>query len=222
MSNQSWVGAKSIRDRSLSLKKRSLLLFFSLLKLNYHMNYKIAVSGAARISHCCKMIEETSKEVGREIARQKCVLVTGATTGVPYFAALGCQEEGGFSVGFSPAISEAAHLKTYKLPVDSFDVMIYTGADYTGRNVIMTKAADAVIIICGRMGTLHEFVTAFEIKKLIGVLEGTGGTADKIRQIAIGPHRGVKKIIYEKDPQKLVKKIIAQIKKEKKLNSKLN
>jgi uncharacterized protein (TIGR00725 family) len=181
------------------------------------MTYKIAVSGAARVKHCCKNIKQISKEVGREVARQKCVLVTGGTTGVPYFAALGCKEKKGFSVGFSPATSEAAHLKTYKLPVDPFDVMIYTGADYTGRNLIMTKAADAVIIVCGRMGTLHEFVTAFEIKKPIGVLEGTGGTADKIRQIVKGPSRVTKMVIYEREPKKLVKKIIKLIKKEKKV-----
>ena len=181
------------------------------------MQYKIAVSGAARISHCCRDIEKLSKEVGREIARQKCVLITGATTGVPYFAALGCAEADGFNVGFSPATSEAAHLKTYKLPLDPFNVMIYTGADYVGRNVIMTKSVDGVIIICGRMGTLHEFATAFEIQKPIGVLERTGGTADKIRVIATGPYRGVKKIIFEKDPKKLVEKLIALIKKEKKV-----
>ncbi len=185
------------------------------------MKYKIAVSGAAQINHCCKEIIEISKEVGREIARQNCVLITGATTGVPYFAALGCQEVGGFSVGFSPAASEAAHLKTYKLPVDAFNVMIYTGADYVGRNVIMTKSADGVIIICGRIGTLHEFATAFEIQKPIGVLEGSGGTADKIKQIATGPYRGVKKIIYEKDPKRLVERLIREIKKEKQLNSKI-
>jgi len=182
--------------------------------------FEIVVSGAAQISHCCKDIEEVSKEVGREIARQNCNLVTGATTGVPYLVALGCKEAGGFSIGFSPATSEEAHLKTYRLPLEPFDVMIYTGADYAGRNVIMTKSADGVIIICGRMGTLHEFATAFEIQKPTGVLEGTGGTADKIRKIATGPYRGVKKIIYEKNPKKLVKKLIEQIKKEKKKNSK--
>lgn len=181
--------------------------------------FEIVVSGAATISHCCPKIKEISKEVGKEIARQNCNLVTGATTGVPYFAALGCQEAGGFNIGFSPAASEAAHLRTYRLPLAPFDVMIYTGADYTGRNVIMTKSADGVIIICGRMGTLHEFVTAFELQKPIAVLEGTGGTADKIRMIATGPYRGVKKIIYEKDPKKLVKKLVAQIKEEKKINS---
>lgn len=183
--------------------------------------YKIAISGAAQVKHCCKGIVAVSRKIGREIARQNCILVTGATTGVPYFAAQGCKEAGGFNVGFSPATSEGAHLRTYKLPLDPFDVMIYTGADYVGRNMLMTKSVDGVIIICGRMGTLHEFATAFEIQKPIGVLEGTGGTADKIRIIATGPSRGVKKIIYERDPKILVKKLLGLIGAEKKENSKI-
>lgn len=185
------------------------------------MKFKIAVSGAAHTQHCSKGIRETSVKIGKEIARRKCVLVTGATTGVPYFAAQGCKEARGFSVGFSPAISEAVHLKTYKLPIDVFDVMIYTGSDYVGRNVIMTKSVDGVIIVCGRMGTLHEFATAFEIQKPIAVLEGSGGTADKIRLIASGPYRGVRKIIYDRDPKRLIKKLIEEIKVEKRANSHL-
>lgn len=183
--------------------------------------YKIVVSGAAQLNHCCRNIKKLAEGLGKEIARQKCILITGATTGAPYFAALGCKTTGGFNIGFSPATSEAAHLKTYKLPLEPFDVMVYTGADYVGRNVIMTKSADAIIIVCGRMGTLHEFATAFEIQKPIGVLEGSGGTADKIKLIATGPYRGVKKIVYDKDPKRLVQKLIELIKTEKKQNPQL-
>lgn len=181
----------------------------------YNNKYKIAVSGAARIGHCVPGAQNLAKEIGREIARQKCILITGATTGMPYFSAQGCKEEGGMSIGFSPAGSEAAHVKAYRLPTDAFDVIVYTGFDYSGRNLLMTNAADAVIIICGRMGTLNEFTTAFEDQKPIGVLEGTGGTADKIRLIATGPYRGVKKVIYDKDPKKLVQRLIKMIEKEK-------
>lgn len=178
--------------------------------------YKIAVSGAAQIGHCLPGASKLAEEVGIEIARQKCILITGATTGIPYFSAKGCKKTGGFSIGFSPAASESAHVKAYKLPTDHFDVIVYTGFDYSGRNLLMTNAADAVIIICGRMGTLNEFTIAFEDQKPIGILEGTGGTADKIKFIATGPFRGVKKIVYDKDPKKLVKKLIKLIDKEKK------
>jgi Predicted Rossmann fold nucleotide-binding protein len=180
------------------------------------MQYKIAVSGAAEISHCCDNIILLSREVGKEIARSHCVLVSGATTGVPYFSAQGCKQAGGFNVGFSPASSEIEHLRRYRLPLDVFDVMIYTGADYSGRDIIMTKSADAIIIACGRMGTLHEFTTAVECRTIIGVLEGSGGTADKIRELVRGTYRGIKKIVYDRDPAALVRKVAERVDAEKK------
>ncbi len=185
------------------------------------VKYNIVVSGAAQVGHCCENIEELSKEVGREIGRQNHVLITGATTGVPYFSAMGCNEVGGFNIGFSPASTEEQHLKAYKLPLDPFNIMVYTGADYVGRDVTMTKSADAVIIICGRTGTLHEFTVAIETKKIIAVLEGTGGMADKIRGIIESYCKSANKIIYERDPKKIVKKVIEEVKKQKEKNSKI-
>jgi hypothetical protein len=185
------------------------------------MRYNIAVSGAAVTKSCCDNIILVSKEVGKEIARAGCILVSGATTGVPYYSAIGCKEAGGFNIGFSPAESEIEHIKRYRLPLDAFDVMVYTGSDYTGRDIIMTKSADAVVIVCGRMGTLHEFTTAIEIRKPIGVLLGSGGIADKIQQLTKGTYKGARKIIYEKDPGVLVQRLIVEVEKAKQKNGKL-
>ena len=153
--------------------------------------------------------------MGREIARHNGVVLTGATTGIPYFAARGAKEAGGISIGLSPAATERAHVKTYHLPTDFFDLIIYTGFDYSGRNLLLTRSADAVILICGRMGTLNEFTIAFEDKKPIGVLLGTGGTADMIKEIVKKSHRGPGKIVYDSDPKRLLKKLLKLIKKEK-------
>ncbi len=180
------------------------------------MRYKIAVSGASKIEHCAINIKETSREIGKEIVRQNCILVTGATTGAPFYSAQGCKQEGGISIGFSPAASEIAHKKVYRLPLDYFDVMIYTGFDYSGRNLLMTRAADGVIICCGRMGTLNEFTIAFEDKKPIGVLTDSGGTADMIKQMIKLPHRRAAMIIYDSDPKRLVQKLVKLITKKKK------
>lgn len=177
--------------------------------------FKIAVSGAADIQHCCSRIKELSEEVGKEIVRQGCILVTGATTGAPYYAARGAKKAKGISIGFSPAASERAHIKSYRLPCDVFDVIVYTGFDYSGRNLLMTRAADAVIIICGRMGTLNEFTIAFEDQKPIGVLLGSGGTADKIKGLIQRPFRGKMRIVYNSNPANLVREVITLIKKEK-------
>ncbi|MEK7520006.1 MAG: hypothetical protein AAB581_02060, partial [Patescibacteria group bacterium] len=121
------------------------------------LKYKICVSGAADSSVCSPETFKLAEEVGREIVRQNGVLVTGATSGIPFWAAKGAKEEGGISVGLSPAASEIAHIKSYKLPVDYFDLIIYTGFDYSGRNLLLTRSSDAIITICGRMGTLNEF-----------------------------------------------------------------
>lgn len=178
--------------------------------------YKICVSGAAESTHCGKEALALAEEIGREIVRQGAVLVTGATSGIPYWAAKGAKAEGGLSIGLSPAASEVAHVKAYKLPIDYFDLIIYTGFDYSGRNLLLTRASDAVITICGRMGTLNEFTIAFEDRKPQGVLTGTGGTADALKKIIEEMHRGPGKVAYDNDPKKLVKAVIALIRKDQK------
>lgn len=132
------------------------------------MPYKIVVSGAAETGHCSPGALELSKEVGREIIKQGGILVTGATSGIPYWAAIGAKEAAGTVIGLSPAASEIAHIKTYRLPTDYHDLIIYTGFDYAGRNLLLTRCADAVITVCGRLGTLNEFTIAFEDRKPIG------------------------------------------------------
>ena len=181
-------------------------------------NYKIAVSGAADVSHCCPKIEELSEDIGKEIVRQGCVLLTGATTGAPHFAARGAKAVKGMSIGFSPANTEREHIKKYRLPTDYFDLIVYTGFDYVGRNLILTKAADGVIIVCGRTGTLNEFTVAFEAKTPVGVLRGSGGTADLIDEVLKRGYRPKTKIVYDTDPKRLVQKLIRLIKTEKRSN----
>ena len=179
------------------------------------MRYKICVSGASVTGHCRAGALEKAKEIGREIIRQNGVLITGATSGVPYWAAIGAKEEGGMVIGLSPAASSASHKRVYHLPVDYHDIIIYTGFEYTGRNLLLTRSSDAVIIICGRTGTLNEFTIAFEDNKPIGVLTNTGGTADMIKSIVKNTHRGPGKIVYDPNPKKLVSKLIKLIEKEK-------
>ena len=177
--------------------------------------HKICVSGAAETNHCGQAALEAAKELGREIVRQGAVLVTGATTGIPYWAAIGAKEEGGISIGLSPAASEKEHKNVYHLPTDYFDLIIYTGFNYSGRNLLLTRSSDAVIVACGRMGTMNEFTIAFEDEKPIGVLQGSGGTADLIEGLVPQLHRGPGKIVYDKTPKTLVEKVIKLIEKEK-------
>ncbi|OGY58187.1 MAG: hypothetical protein A3D47_00220 [Candidatus Colwellbacteria bacterium RIFCSPHIGHO2_02_FULL_43_15] len=180
--------------------------------------YKICVSGAAETGSCGPDAFRVAEDVGREIAKHNCVLVDGATTGFPFWSAKGCKEAGGLVVGFSPAATEKDHINVYKLPTDYHDIIVYTGFNYSGRNLLLTRASDAVVVGCGRMGTINEFTIAFEDGKPIGILEGDWETDETLRSLIEKSHRAEErrdKIIFAKDPKTLLDKLVEAIKKEK-------
>jgi len=180
-----------------------------------HQQVKICVSGAAETGHCGIGALEIAKELGREIARQGGVLVTGATTGFPLWSAMGAKEAGGLSVGFSPAASEKEHVDVYKLPLDYLDLVVYTGFGYPGRDLLLTRSSDAVICGCGRIGTIHEFTVAFEDDKVIGILEGPWEMGKELEEILEKSHRPNAKIVTGKDVKKLVSDVIQMVRKYK-------
>jgi predicted Rossmann-fold nucleotide-binding protein len=103
---------------------------------SYHLKYKICISGSAETEYCTPgTVEKTMESRAARSRKRGMVLVTGATTGIPYWAAKGAKEAGGIVIGLSPAASKAAHLRTYHLPIDFHDLIIYTGFDYSGRNL---------------------------------------------------------------------------------------
>lgn len=181
-----------------------------------HLKYKICISGAAETGHCSPNALELTKELGKEVIRHGSVLVTGATTGAPLWAAIGAKEINGFVIGISPASSEKEHANKYKLPLDYHDVIIYTGFGYSGRNLLLTRSSDAVLFTCGRIGTINEFTIAFEDSKPIGVLTNMGWmTDDLIKKIIEEGHKGGGKVVFDSDPKRLVEKVIELVKKEK-------
>lgn len=175
------------------------------------MRFKICVSGAAAGDCLNPLTLKKAEDLGAAIAEKGCVLVTGATTGVPHHAAMGAQKKGGMSIGFSPAATIWDHTRRYKLPTDYTDLMIYTGFGYAGRNLLLTRSADAVIVVCGRIGTLNEFTVAFEDKKPIAILQDSGGVADEIKMLTEIAHKHDCHIIYESDPKILIDKLVADL-----------
>jgi len=144
------------------------------------------------------------------------VLTTGATSGFPLYAAMGVKERCGFSVGFSPASTEREHVSVYELPLDYMDLIVYTGFGFPGRDLLLTRSSDAVIVGCGRIGTFHEFMIAFEDKKPIGVLEGSWQTDELLNSIIDASNRPNPKIVFDSDPKALVERILELVRKDKK------
>jgi len=180
-----------------------------------HLELKFCVSGAAETGHCGIDAYDKGLELGRQIAQHGAVLVEGATTGFPLWAAMGAKAAGGFTVGFSPANSEKEHIESYNLPVEYLDLIIYTGFGYPGRDLILTRSSDAVFFGCGRIGTIHEFTIAFEDQKPIGVLEADWETDDIIKSILAAGHRPNDRIVFDSDPKALVERVIELVNKDK-------
>lgn len=178
------------------------------------MNYAICVSGAST----GKTVERDhllAEDLGRSIAKHGHITVTGATVGLPLYAARAASDAGGLSIGFSPAASLREHVHKYRLPIGMFDFINYTGAHYIGRDVQLVLSSDAVLYVGGRFGTLNEFTIALESHTLIGLLTGSGGATDVVPEL-LEKIEPINKsmIIMDNNPERLVQKIIARLDEE--------
>jgi uncharacterized protein (TIGR00725 family) len=160
-------------------------------------------------------VRERAYQLGRAIADQNAILITGACPGLPYQAVRGAKAAGGLVVGISPGLSLDEHRGKYESPVEGFDVLIYTGSGLMGREITNIRSCDIVIIAGGRTGTLGEFAIAYDEGRLIGVLTGTGGITTLIpKMINVSQKQTGAHVIYDDDPLKLVTRLITFYKTE--------
>jgi uncharacterized protein (TIGR00725 family) len=96
-----------------------------------------------------------AEQVGAEIGRRGAILVCGGLGGVMEAAARGAKQAGGLTVGILPT-PEADAANAF------IDVPIPTGMG-EARNVILVRAAQAVIAIAGAYGTLSEIAFALRL-----------------------------------------------------------
>jgi uncharacterized protein (TIGR00725 family) len=172
------------------------------------LKIQVGVMGSAggRIG---KKARQKAYQLGREIAKCDCVLLTGACPGLPYEAVKGCKAEGGMTVGISPALNLHEHVARYRSPHRDFDVLIYTGDGLMGREITGIRSCDVVILVGGRSGTLGEFAIAYDEAKLIGVLQETGGVADHVDAIVdIVRKKTGATLIRDPQPDRLMAELI--------------
>ncbi|MFA6171814.1 MAG: hypothetical protein WCW77_01660 [Patescibacteria group bacterium] len=177
---------------------------------NFSKKFKIGVFGSAAGSNV-EELKPLARKIGEEIAKRGGILISGATRGLPYEAAMGAAEEGGMNIGFSPAISLDEHVDKYKNPVEPY-ILVLTGMGQKGRNMISCRTCDAGIFISGRTGTMNEFTILYddgEAGNVIGFLKGSGGVVDEylINFTKTTEKPSQVKIVIEEDPAKLVEKI---------------
>jgi uncharacterized protein (TIGR00725 family) len=174
------------------------------------LRYQICVSGAAR-GPSVDLAKHLAAAVAEEIVRRGHLVMTGATRGLPYYAAVAAKKASGdniASIGFSPAASRLSHVKKYQLPLEAFDTVLYTGFEYTGRNLLLVRSCDAVVMVGGRIGTLNELTIAIEERKPIAVLLGSGGMTEEVEHVLRAAKRARTGIIFGHEPAALVDDLI--------------
>lgn len=164
-------------------------------------------------------IDAKMEVIGARIAQRGHVTLTGACLGLPESAARGARAAGGLTVGVSSYETFEEHADSGS-PTD-FDVLKLTrlplvqqGQDrpnYMGREIDNIEHSDVVIIAGGRSGTLGELAIALEEQRPIGVLTGTGGIADIVKEIVEASTRAGKPpgapVIYDSNPARLVSRL---------------
>jgi uncharacterized protein (TIGR00725 family) len=172
------------------------------------MKIKVGVMGSAGESPRGgegESLHAKAESLGRAIAARDCVTLTGGTTGLPHAAGAAAHAAGGLHVGVSPASDADEHAASYGLPLEGTDVLIYTGFGLKGRNVVLVRTCDVVLIFRGGTGTLNELTIAYDEGRVVGCLTGTGGVADEAeRLLQVLPKKTSAKVIFDEDPERLL------------------
>jgi uncharacterized protein (TIGR00725 family) len=151
---------------------------------------------------CTPEHERIAYNIGSEVAKSNCVLVTGGLGGVMKAASHGAHDANGLTVGIIPQ-DDASFANEF------CDIVIPSGMGLS-RDFINALSADGIIIVGGGSGTLSEICAAYMYKKPMVAIRNTGGSADKFIDGYVD-HRKNVKIIGVDSPKDAVKKILELI-----------
>ena len=119
----------------------------------------VGVIGGAQAD---REILEIARNLGREIAKNGYILVSGGLGGVMRAACMGAVEAGGITVGILPGNDRGSANPYVTIPVVT--------AMSHARNAIIVRTADILVAIDGRYGTLSEIALAKAVgKRVIGL-----------------------------------------------------
>ena len=98
--------------------------------------------------NCTPEVENLAQELGKKLTKVVEVLVSGGLSGVMEAVCSGFKAGGGLTIGIIPSYN--------KKDANKFvDIVLPSGLGLA-RNVLVVKAADVVIALSGRAGTLSE------------------------------------------------------------------
>lgn len=186
------------------------------------MKYKIGVFASNAKELSTNAINK-AKQIGKELVKFDIVIITGASSGLPYYAAYEATKNGVEVFGYSPMRDIDGQKEFFpKDDISIYKKLIFVPKNFEFalnlqvckkyRNVISTANCDAGIIISGRWGTLNEFTNLYDMGKVIGVLTSTGGIADQLPHLINKIYKESKaKVIFSNSPKELVEKVLKEL-----------
>ncbi|MHA1590433.1 MAG: TIGR00725 family protein [Candidatus Njordarchaeales archaeon] len=124
---------------------------------------------------------EFAEKLGEELAKRGYAIICGGRGGVMEAVAKGAKKYGGLTIGILPGFDKS-EANPY------IDVVIPTGLGWA-RNSIVALAADIIVAIGGKSGTLSEIAYAWMYGKKIIAVKNFGGWAQKLAGSRIDERR---------------------------------
>jgi uncharacterized protein (TIGR00725 family) len=137
--------------------------------------------------------EGRAEEVGRLLAEQGCVVVTGGLGEVMAAASRGAKAAGGTTLGILPGESRAG-------ANEWVDHAVVTGIGHA-RNLAVVASGDAVIAVGGSWGTLAEIAFARRLGRPVVVLEPGWEVAGEGIERAASPEEAVELALRPRSPR---------------------
>lgn len=123
-----------------------------------------------------------AKALGKALAERKCTVLTGGNGGLMNVISEAVVNAGGLTVGImAREVEGISPSSKWHNPYNT--VRIMSGQTFTSRSSILVRSSDAVIVLAGGVGTLTEVSMAYNIRKPIVVLKGTGMMADRLASL---------------------------------------
>jgi len=124
-------------------------------------------------------------ELGQLLAENNYITLTGGDDGVGAKVMEGAISKNGITISFYPNLDQTIESSLVSIP-------IYTGMGYGMRDILMLRSADVVIAIGGGAGTLNEIANAYNMRKPIVALKGSGGWSEKLANTYLDKRKKVK------------------------------
>jgi predicted Rossmann-fold nucleotide-binding protein len=181
---------------------------------------KIAIFGSAIDSSAV----EYARIAGKRIAERDACLLTGGCGGIPGAATDSAIIAGGKVMIYSPGRDMDEHMRfgepvfkgDWSFVPESYPLAGNKQECFKYRNISMVSASDGCIIIGGRIGTLNEFTISYDLGKVIGILERSGGTSGMIPAIVEMANKDSHaKLLYSDNASRLADMVIEEIKRRK-------